>query len=205
METKEIQKQPYVTHKGNWIIDKENDDVYIECYVTKDKGRFLSLRGTARALNLKGAGSTKIGNINIPCYVTDEGQRLLASRRLQVILKITEETTSSGRQVPGKRMDRFFGQKSLKPLLNRIFDRTLLEPIKVKRKGKVIVGYDAKLLPGICRTMLEGRREDLLVGTRQLIIAEQCEILQSGFRCRYQISHRGWSSAKCSKSRRFTS
>ena len=131
--------------------------------------------------NVTHEGTLKIGNINIPCYVTDEGQRLLASRRLQVILKITEETTSWGRQVPGKRMDRFFGQKSLKPLLNRVSDRTLLEPVKVKRKGKSIVGYDAKLLPEICRTMLEGRRENLLVGTRQLIIAEQCEILQSGF------------------------
>src|SRR3990172_13431727 len=59
MKTKEIQKEPYVTHKGNWIIDREND-VFIECYVTKDKGRFLSLRGTARALNLKGTGSTAI-------------------------------------------------------------------------------------------------------------------------------------------------
>jgi hypothetical protein len=48
-----------VTHKGYWIVDKEND-ISIECYVTKDKGRFLSLRGTARALELKGAGSTAI-------------------------------------------------------------------------------------------------------------------------------------------------
>jgi hypothetical protein len=49
----------YVTHKGNWVIDKENN-ISIECYVTKDKSRFLSLRGTARALDLKGAGSTAI-------------------------------------------------------------------------------------------------------------------------------------------------
>ncbi len=59
MEEKEIEKKSYVTHKGNWIIDEEHG-VSIECYVTKEKERFLSLRGTARALDLKGAGSTAL-------------------------------------------------------------------------------------------------------------------------------------------------
>jgi hypothetical protein len=44
-----------VIYKGDWLIDKE-DNIVIECYVTKDKKRFLSLRGTARVLELKGAG-----------------------------------------------------------------------------------------------------------------------------------------------------
>jgi hypothetical protein len=57
---KEVKKpSTVVTHKGNWIIDKENN-IFIECYVTKDKRRFLSLRGTARAIDLKGAGSTAV-------------------------------------------------------------------------------------------------------------------------------------------------
>jgi hypothetical protein len=45
--------------QGDWVIDQENN-VSIECYVTKDKGRFLSLKGAARALGLKGAGSTAL-------------------------------------------------------------------------------------------------------------------------------------------------
>lgn len=48
-----------VTHHGIWVIDKENN-ISIECYVTSDKKRILSLRGTARMLDLKGAGSTAI-------------------------------------------------------------------------------------------------------------------------------------------------
>ena len=47
------------THWGKWIIDKEND-LFIECYVTEDKKRLLSLRGTARSIGLKGAGSTAL-------------------------------------------------------------------------------------------------------------------------------------------------
>ena len=47
-------KNAKVTHKGDWKI---SDDIIIECYVTDDKRRLLSLRGTARAMDLKGGGS----------------------------------------------------------------------------------------------------------------------------------------------------
>ncbi len=43
-----------VTHQGLWDI---GHDITIECYVTSDKRRLLSLRGTARAMDLKGGGS----------------------------------------------------------------------------------------------------------------------------------------------------
>jgi len=43
-----------VTHQGSW---KALDDIEIDCYVTNDKKRLLSLRGTARAMSLKGGGS----------------------------------------------------------------------------------------------------------------------------------------------------
>ncbi len=66
--------KPIVTHHGDWVIDKESN-ITIECYVTNDKKRILSLRGTARMLGLKGAGSTAIArNLNsmwIEPYLTD--------------------------------------------------------------------------------------------------------------------------------------
>ena len=43
-----------VTHQGKW---KVYDGFEIECYVTNDGVRLLSLRGTARALDIKGNGS----------------------------------------------------------------------------------------------------------------------------------------------------
>lgn len=53
-----------VTHKGKWIIDKERN-IVIDCYVTDDKRRLLSLRGTARAMGLKGGGSNAlVRNLN---------------------------------------------------------------------------------------------------------------------------------------------
>ena len=43
-----------VTHQGKWTV---SNDIEIDCYVTENKIRLLSLRGTARAMNLKGGGS----------------------------------------------------------------------------------------------------------------------------------------------------
>ncbi len=50
----EKNKLSKVTHQGKWFIDK---NLYIDCYVTNEKKRLLSLRGTSRAMDLKGGGS----------------------------------------------------------------------------------------------------------------------------------------------------
>lgn len=42
---------------GKWKID---DKISIDCYVTEDKQRLLSLRGTARAMGLSGGGSVAL-------------------------------------------------------------------------------------------------------------------------------------------------
>jgi hypothetical protein len=55
---KNIQNKPsQVTHQGKWKI---SDNIEIDCYVTDDKKRLLSLRSTARAMNLRGGGSTAL-------------------------------------------------------------------------------------------------------------------------------------------------
>ncbi len=43
-----------VTHQGIWDI---TDEIKMDCYVTSDKIRYMSLRGTARVMNIKGGGS----------------------------------------------------------------------------------------------------------------------------------------------------
>ena len=100
---------------------------------------------------------------------------------MQVALRIADQTTKTGGQVSGTRMDRFFNQKSLQPLFDLASNRSLLEPINAKFGKRKIVGYNAKILPDICNIMLKGRRQGLLKGSRQNIIAEQCEILISAF------------------------
>jgi hypothetical protein len=88
-----------VTHEGRWVIDK-NLGLYIECYVTNDRRRLLSLKGAGRTLELKGAGSTALSrNLQrdwIHPYLTDELQiwiRKVEERGLEQIV------TKSGRHI----------------------------------------------------------------------------------------------------------
>jgi len=94
MKNKQISK---ITHKGLWNIDKENN-ISIECYVTNDQRRFLSLRGTARTLGLKGAGSTAISrNLKskwIQPYLSEKLTKWLSDVKTSDIEKISGKSSN---------------------------------------------------------------------------------------------------------------
>jgi len=132
----------------------------------------------AKRTQIKYKGDLNIGGMQIPCYVTEDGQRLLSQRRMQVALGVADDNTSY--QISGQRMVRFLEQKTLKPLFDKMLDRSTLEPIIVYDNKMKIVSYNAELLPELCNIILEGRREGVLKGSRQLLIAKKCEILLGG-------------------------
>lgn len=132
----------------------------------------------AKKTQIEYKGVLNIGGMQIPCYVTEDGQRLLSQRRMQVALGVADDDTSY--QISGQRMVRFLEQKSLKPLFDKMLDRSTLEPVIVYDNKMKIVSYNAELLPELCNTILEGRREGVLKGSRQLLIAQKCEILLGG-------------------------
>jgi hypothetical protein len=126
-------------------------------------------------------GNLELAGSKIDCYITNGGQRLLSSRRMQIALKITEEVYQTSTRTGGAKIHRFLSQKSIKPLLYLINDSALLQPINAKYGNVKITGYKAELLPEICRIMSKARRDNLLIGSRQKIVAEQCKIIISSF------------------------
>lgn len=125
-------------------------------------------------------GVLTLGGVENTCYVTENGLRLLASRRLQDILKVTEDKDDNS-QKSGGRWSRFLGFQWFQFLLDEDFDRSFLEPIELRKGKSKIAGYKAELIPEICKVMLKARRDEKLTTERQLIIAEQCEILLVSF------------------------
>ena len=123
-------------------------------------------------------GTLNLAGIENTCYVTEDGLRILSSRRLQDILKVTEDK-ENGSQKAGNRWSRFLGLQWFQSLLEIGFDRTFLEPIELRVGKSKIVGYKAELIPEICEIILRARREGKLNTERQQMIAEQCEILLS--------------------------
>lgn len=125
-------------------------------------------------------GELKIGDIILPCYVTNDGKRVLSGRALQIALNLTGEE----RGAPGDRVDRLLAHKTLSPLIIKDKPVAQFEPIKCRFKDNVrkpINGYSAEVMADICEGMLEARRQGLLTTERHQQVAAQCEILLRGF------------------------
>lgn len=126
-------------------------------------------------------GTLKIGELEIPCYVTEFGERLLSGRGMQEALRLVDAEAPPSGQKPGSRMDRFLGTKSLKPLIYKRHTPDHFAPVKCVYQGMPINGYRAEVLVDICDAMLEARDLKMLDTPRKQIIAKQCDILIRGF------------------------
>jgi len=120
----------------------------------------------------------RIGDIEIPCYVLEDGRRVLSQRGLQTGIGMSH----GGGRVGEERMAAFvasLGSKglSVNELAARIARPILFQPMS---GGRSAFGYEATVLPDICDLVLEARRLGVLGGQRDHL-ARQCEILVRGF------------------------
>lgn len=155
-------------------------------------------------------GEIVLGNNVIPCYVLEDGTRVLSELGMQNALKIVEDNFSSS----GGMLPRFLNTKSLKPFIfseeclkndactendqkqsekqsNSLIhnDKNLahkrcnehdFKPLVCYKGSQKINGYEATVLADVCDAMLEARNSIKLT-PRQKIVADQCEILIRGF------------------------
>jgi hypothetical protein len=127
-------------------------------------------------------GKLHLGKIEIACYVTIDGQRLISGRGMQEALRLVDEDVPLSGQKPGSRMTRLLNNKKLNPLIFKDKSPDHFLPIKARWQGRIINGHNAEMLSDICEGMLEARKtlkENLTA--RQAIIADQCEILMRAF------------------------
>lgn len=123
-------------------------------------------------------GELDLGGVKIPCYVLDNGMRVLSGRGLQEALKMVDG--DNAKKMDGTRLARYLSQKSLNPFIIRHERLAHVEPIICYDGISKINGYEATVLADICDVFLEARKH-IPLGERQSIIAEQCEILMRGF------------------------
>lgn len=130
---------------------------------------------------VKAAGNLPIGNLNLPCYVLEDGTRVISGRGMQDVLKLVDEEKPKSGQKAGTRLSRFFGYNNLKPFIFNENDPDHYEPIICYQGNTKINGYEATLLVDICNGVLEARRQGVKFTERQSLIAQQCEILVRSF------------------------
>jgi P63C domain len=125
-------------------------------------------------------GKLILGGVEVDCYVTEDGERLIAGRGMQDVLKLVD-IESPSKQKSGSRMTRLLNNEKLKPMIYK--DKSLghFEPKKCRFQGRLIAGHNAEMLIDICEGMLEARNsKDINLTARQELIAAQCELILRG-------------------------
>lgn len=120
----------------------------------------------------------KIGDIEIPCYVLEDGTRVLSQRGVIGGLGMKPGSAVGG----ADRLRSFLGGKSISPYVSTELTMLINSPIKFKSPlgGGPAFGYPATILADICDVVLEARKAGKIL-KQQEHIAEQCEILLRGF------------------------
>jgi len=126
-----------------------------------------------QTLKAWGSGPLPIGDIEIECYVLEDGTPILNKGKMMAAI---------GRQWKGSsRSDRpnFVGALNLQPFIKAELDKAL-KGIDFYYGGRLISGYHADILPMVCDVYLEARTAGVLT-PNQLPIAQTCEILVRAF------------------------
>lgn len=125
---------------------------------------------------IKYKGNLILGDYSIPCYVLEDGTRVLSGRGMQEALKMVDDNDKSS----GHRIIRYLTQKTLNPFIFKDKPSGHFDPLICYDGSKQINGYEATVLVDICDGILEARKH-IKLSPRQAIIAEQCEILVRAF------------------------
>lgn len=125
---------------------------------------------------IKYRGELRLSDFSIPCYVLEDGTRVLSGRGMQEALKMVDDNEKTS----GHRILRYLNQKTLKPFIFKNKELVHFEPLTCYDGNKKISGYEATVLVDICDGILEARKH-IKLSSRQVIIAEQCEILVRSF------------------------
>lgn len=120
----------------------------------------------------------KIGNVEIPCYVLEDGTRVLTQYGFY------EAIGRSGKPARGRgssleNIAPFLALQNLKPFINEdLIDST--KPIKfMLDKGATAWGYRAEILPKVCEVYLKARGANALLKSQEKFAAA-CELIVRG-------------------------
>ena len=120
----------------------------------------------------------RIGSMEIPCYVLDNGKRVITQSGVLIALDMSQGTATKG---GGDRISNFVNTKSIKPFASNGLLDMITEPIKFRAQAGMAYGYDATILPELCEAILKARLSEKGLNYQQRHIAEQAEMLLMAF------------------------
>lgn len=117
-----------------------------------------------------------IGGKQIPCYVLEDGRRVLSLGGMVRALDMSIGGATGGKQ--GDRLVKFATGRAIKPFVSEELLARMNEPVRFRAPtgGFVATGYEATILPDLCDAVLEARKAEALRKDQQHI-AQACELL----------------------------
>lgn len=128
-----------------------------------------------KLLNATHEGKLKIGEVELNVAVLEDGTRVITQ---SAVFKAFGRTKRGRSKDDIRVLNRpaFIDARNLQPFINEDLNR-VLNLLEYKSKtGTITEGYDASILPKLCRVYLDAREENKLV-TQQLPLARASEVL----------------------------
>jgi hypothetical protein len=123
-------------------------------------------------------GDLKLVGIQIPCYVLEDGRRVLYQRGIIPALGMGRGASRYGR---GDRLAIFMSGKVVSDYASKELREVTKSPFKfLTDRGTVAYGYEATTLVEICDAVVEARNSGRLQ-KQQMHIAARCEVLLRAF------------------------
>jgi P63C domain-containing protein len=119
----------------------------------------------------------RIGDIEIPCYVLEDGRRVIVQGGMMTALDMKQGTAGRG---SGDRLVKFIATKAVFPYADKQLVDVITDPIKFRIGSALAYGYEATILADICDAVLKAREHGDL-HYQQEHIAQRCEILVRAF------------------------
>jgi len=116
-------------------------------------------------------GVLKILDVEIPCYVLSNGQRVLSQRG---IAEAFTGKRGGGTADGAQKLPRFLAKKDIKSFISNELLARINSPIEfLPRAGRSAFGFDANLLPEICEIIIDASRFNNTTDDRQYEVADR--------------------------------
>ncbi len=117
----------------------------------------------------------KIGDLEIPCYVLEDGTRVLTQTGILSAMELPDKGGSEGRT----RLARFFDGKAFTRYISDDLAESTNQPIRFRTtSGAIAYGFPAELLVHLCETILKARDNGL--SDRYSRVALQADVIMRG-------------------------
>ena len=118
-------------------------------------------------------GELPIGDMKIPCFVLEDGTRVISGRGM---------TKAIGMKGRGQGVARILTHPTLKPFINHELSLAIETPIEFKTSGlRPAYGYEATILHDLCQAVLEARDGGALKTEQEKRYGLYCDVLIRSF------------------------